>query len=270
MHTARQLSSDLFEISIDGAPASRELLLPDWQPLDRIGIVVHSPYGLFGASHLIQLSITSFYDIRPERREGTLKPGEEDPKVIYPEHYIFHVGGPWGDVSAMDFWPPRKEVFLPDDPRVVLDAINDRGITRLLVPSGEPCDIEHVWTEPAAARDRIRSAFLYSSSGRVGDADVEVVSREATAQANIDLVLDTAANIRRVGVMSPDEYADDDLRERSWAARAARRMDERAQDRGEVARTREDLVDGDGSVRETYRRIDVNSALRHLATCPRR
>ncbi len=38
MHTARQLSADMFKVTMRGAPASPADLLPNWGPLDRIGV----------------------------------------------------------------------------------------------------------------------------------------------------------------------------------------------------------------------------------------
>ena len=69
MHTAVELNADLFSVEIDGRPVSREELLGGWVGTDRFGIVVDSPYGAVGSSLLIQLTITSFYDTRPERRD---------------------------------------------------------------------------------------------------------------------------------------------------------------------------------------------------------
>lgn len=37
------------------------------------------------------------------------------------------------DHSSLDVWPPHKEVIVPNEPEQILEAINDRGITRLLV-----------------------------------------------------------------------------------------------------------------------------------------
>ena len=45
------------------------------------------------------------------------------------------------------------------DPRAVLDAINDRAISRLLVPDADPVHVEHQWKEPASARERVVTAF---------------------------------------------------------------------------------------------------------------
>ena len=68
MHTAVQLNQTMFEVQIDGAVTDSEALLAEWGPYDRLGVVVTEPLGAVGASHLIQLAITAFYDQRPSRR----------------------------------------------------------------------------------------------------------------------------------------------------------------------------------------------------------
>src|ERR1700733_10893262 len=138
MHTARQLGVSLFSVRRNGTSATRDDLLPDWTPFDRLGVVVTEPFGALGASHLIQLAITAFYDIRPSRRAGRVD--GHDPKAIYPEIFLFHIDDAHGDHSMFDFWPARKEVLVDADPRLVLDAINDRAITRLAVPHSDPVE----------------------------------------------------------------------------------------------------------------------------------
>ena len=58
-------------------------------------------------------------------------------------------------------WPARREVILrTTDHREVLDAINDRGITRLAVPDRPMRDVVHRPKEEDAAFDRVASAFV--------------------------------------------------------------------------------------------------------------
>ena len=68
----------------------------------------------------------AYYDAKPSRRTS---------RSVYPEIYAFHIGKSHGAHAPYDFWPSRREVILrTDDHREVLDAINDRGITRLAIP----------------------------------------------------------------------------------------------------------------------------------------
>ena len=163
MHTATQLDVSMFAVQIDGKIADRDALLPAWHPYDRLGVLVHDPFGGVGASLLVQLTITAFYDARPGRRDGTPQ---------YPEIYLFHVGGRYGSHGYFDYWPPRKEIFVENDAAAVLRAVNDRAITRLAVVDGKPSAPRHDLWERAAAEDRIISAFAYSADGRVENADV--------------------------------------------------------------------------------------------------
>jgi hypothetical protein len=116
---------------------------------------------------LLQIAITSFYDIKPSRRTEL---------TAYPEINAFHIGRGYGAHAPYDFWPARREVITSLDHREVLDAINDRGITRLAVPGRQPRDVIHRPKEVDAALDRIASAFVYSPSGRVADPDLVMLS----------------------------------------------------------------------------------------------
>lgn len=256
MHTARQLHVELFDIKHYGVPATGEDLFPAWGPADRLGVVVSEPFGAVGASHLIQVAITAFYDARPERRE------HDGPHAAYPEIYLFHVGGPHGDHSGYDFWPARREVFLDTDPRGVLDAINDRAITRLVVPEREPTPLQHDLYEAEVAADRITSAFAYSASGRVPGADWMLTGLDERTEVNACLVLDPDLRLTTSQRLEP--VPDPRLRERSWPTRVVQRLDEARAGLDRARDRRRALRDGRGLATETYRSISVDDALAML------
>ena len=266
MHTALQLRARDFGIEIDGAPSTLASLFPHWQPHDRLGVVVHEPYGAIGASHLIQASIVAFYDARPERRAGR-GPGIVEPNdvAVYPEIYVFHVGGRHGDYSAFDFWPARKEVFVDTDPREVLDAINDRAITRLAVPDGPSNPVEHEYKEPASARDRIGSVFVYSATGRVQLPTVTICGVRPVAETNPRDVLNPQRMLAAVSAAASERPMPTDpiLLQRDWVHRVVQRAGE-AQDGLELARSRRAALREGRVVRETYRRTSVDDALNRL------
>jgi hypothetical protein len=261
MHTAHQLDVSLFAVRRSGAPATREDLLPNWTPDDRLGVVVTEPFGALGASHLIQLAITAFYDVRPTRRAGRLD--GQDPRAIYPEIYLFHIGGAHGDHSMFDFWPARKEVLVDHEPRLVLAALNDRAITRLAVPDSDPAEVDHEHKEPAAARDRIATALVYSASGRVRDPEWEVAGLAADTESNPGGVLhpdhrrDLAASRRQTP-------ADPFLEECSWPNRTIARLDEARLGLALAQKRRAAIRNTDGLATETYRGVDVDTALAML------
>ncbi|TJV78875.1 MAG: hypothetical protein E5X84_36810 [Mesorhizobium sp.] len=216
-------------------------------------MVIDSPLGGLGATHLLQIAITSFYDIKPSRRAE---------RKIYPEIYALHSGKGYGAHTAFDFWPRRREKILPDDPRTVLDAINDCGITRLAVPDRLPQDIEHRPKEEDAALDRIVTAVAYSPSGRVGRPDFIVSGNDKRTEYNPGRVLrppvvrEPAPQHRGVLIKEVDPSY------RNWLL-------ERDADIGEVdrlaaERRREAIRNGQGLVTESYRFISVIDALRCL------
>jgi len=126
MHTATEIQSSMLTVQRDGDVIDPNELL-QWSSLDRFGIVVQEPYGALGAGLLTSLAINSFFELAGRDHN------------LYPEIYLFHVGGPWGSHSSFDFWPEGKEVFLGKDPIEVLRAINQFGITHLAVPDVPRC-----------------------------------------------------------------------------------------------------------------------------------
>ena len=267
MHVARQFDVAAFDITIDAVRAAREDVFPAWNEWDRLGVVVDEPFGALGANALVQLATTAFYDAKPVRREGF--PTSEVPRsdlAVYPEIYVFHVGGRHGLYSAYDFWPARKEVFLPVEPRVVLDAINDRAITRLLVPDAPPQYIEHEFKEPAIARDRIVSAFTYSAGGRVDRGQISISTTKPALQVNARQALlgsEQSGNLAARLVEVDDVAHDPDLVARHWTTHSVQRGDEVAE-HVEAARQRRAALRSGGEVTETYGRIGVDRALQLL------
>jgi hypothetical protein len=115
---------------VDGRPARLEDLFEGFGEQDRLGVVMSRPCGAVGASALIAATITAFYDLHRARGEDF---------YVYPDYYLFHVGRPLGDHARLDVWPRRKEVVVGEEPQAILEAIDDRAITRLVVEDG-PAD----------------------------------------------------------------------------------------------------------------------------------
>jgi hypothetical protein len=166
MHTAHDINSEMFSIRLNSHEATPQELL-GWESRDRLGVVVNAPLGGLGAGLLTMVSITAFYD-EPTRKRRI--------RPLYPDIYLFHVGGPWGVHGGFDFWPDRKEIFVPDDATEVLRAINSHGITHLVVPDGIPQKIVHRYKEPEAAIDRIKQCYAYVPSGMVAEGDVVITA----------------------------------------------------------------------------------------------
>ena len=172
-------------------------------------MIVDRPLGATGASMLIQLVITAFYDVNPGRREVTL----------YPEIYLFHVGGRHGNHAYYDVYPPRKEVVVANDSAEILEAINDRAITRLAVVDGPAEEVTHHWKEPAAALDRLVTAYAYDPSGRVGRGDLEIMATDRRALVNTSIILHPKVTYAEQQELGSRPATDRCRRTRSWSRR---------------------------------------------------
>lgn len=226
MHTIYSMVYKDFEFSINNNTSTLEDILPGYNENDRIGVVVREPGGGMGASALLMSALTRFYDFhRPIL-------GDEPGKLrIYPEFFVFHVGQRHMNHSWMDIWPPHKEVVVEDDPEQILEAINDRGITRLLVEDITPSPATFLRETISSAKHRIVSVLAYSPTGRVDQGDVCITSCSAAE----DNVLDTL-----------------------------RMSDELTEEVKEKLRKGRQNLYVDGRVKETYRRIDLTDAFNKL------
>jgi hypothetical protein len=255
VHSSRELRSSSFEVRAGGRPVRVEDLFDGFGEQDRLGVVMSEPCGAVGASALITATITAFYDIHRARGEDFF---------AYPDYFLFHVGRPLGDHARLDVWPRRKEVVVGESPQEILEAIDDRAITRLVVEDGERAGAALDDEVVASARNRIRTCLAYSPAGRVADADVEIASNPVT-EGYVEAVLDPETRVARMraeaeeaGEAAPGGTAPA-LRAR--IASIERRIGEVSRDdRLRVLRARRELL-RDGRPVETYRRIGLDEAL---------
>ncbi len=249
MHSAQELRSSSFEVSLDGRPASLADLFPGFGEQDRLGLVMRRPHGAVGASALITATITAFYDLQRARGPDF---------YVYPDYYLLHVGRPLGDHGRLDVWPPHKEVVVRDDPEAILEAVNDRAITRLVVEDVRaPSSGEHAgFSEEAlvSARARVRSCLAYSASGRVRSADVRIAGNPIT-EGYVQAILDPVTRIAKLREPGAGEAAV------ALADAVATRAGEVEQDVRDGIRTRRSRLIEDGVPVETYRRIALDEAL---------
>ena len=228
MHSSRELRSCAFDVRIDGAEATLADVLEGFEAADRVGVVARRPCAVVGCSALLMAAITAFYDVQRARSEDFF---------AYADYFVFHVGRRLGRHNRLDIWPPHKEVVVADEPEELLRAINDRGITRLLVEDGSPGDGGFARETLASAHGRVRTTIAYAATGRVRGADVAIASND---------VVETYVE----GVLAQSEEVPAAERERVAATRAGLRED--------------------GRPVETYRRIGLDEALGLLAARPER
>jgi hypothetical protein len=255
MHVVSLLKSQMFDVRVDGKPAATSDIFPDWHAHDRFGLMIDEPFGGIGATHLLQLAMTLFYDIKPSRRT-TL--------AVYPEIYAFHIGKGHGAHAPYDFWPARREVILSNDHREILDAINDRGITRLAVPDRQPRQVTHRPKEVDAALDRLVSAFVYRPDGRISNGDVVIAGNDKRTEYNPRQALRPFSPERQTSAVSTSArpVKETDTSYQDWLQQRSGDVSE--DQRLAIEQRREHLLQN-GTVWESYRRIGIADALAILA-----
>src|SRR5699024_3877804 len=98
-----------------------------------------------------------------------------------------------GDHFWLDISPSHKEVIVADESEQILEAINDRAITRLIIPEGpavktKTYDIQSKNNEPKdgtalylletvnSAKQRIKTYIIYSPTGRLNEGPIQIKS----------------------------------------------------------------------------------------------
>ena len=228
MHSSRELASTSFAITVDGAPAALDDVFEGFSDADRLGIAVRRGCGVVGASALLLAAVTAFYDVQRGRSEDFF---------IYPDYFVFHIGRKLGSHNRLEIWPPHKEVVVADEPEEVLRAINDRGVTRLVVEDGAPGEGVFARETLASARSRIVSAIAYTANGRTRDGDVWIAGNDVT-ETYVEGVLEQSRDVP-------------------------------SGERDRIAAARQSLLEGGRPV-ESYRRVDLDEALGLLAPMPER
>ncbi len=264
MHTATQLYPESFTCDVDGVRTDFDQIFPGWGCHDRFGIVVDRPWGVLGASLLVQSAIASFYDVRPARRH-------QNP--CYPEIYAFHIGEPMGDHSSFDFWPPHKEVVVSSaTPIALLTAVNSRGVSRLAVPARADGRMERLedgpstWSEQQSARDRIASCYAYDPAGEVPSADMRIWSTDPRVEENTTNTFTLVERVQSV-LDSTDPTSYDGRDAYRWAVRVRERAHEVPRlTQSAIRHARARATPGPGIVRsESFRRLTVDEALAIIA-----
>lgn len=267
MHTRNQYLYESIEVEIDGRPSDIESLTPNYQLHDRFGMVINQTLGTFGATILIQIAVENFYRVKPSRR---------DTAPEYPEIYLFHEGGAYGDHSNFDFWPFRKEIFVRGgDPVEMLAAINTCAITRLAIPDGPVADLEHLeagvntWSDIRSATERLVSCFAYSADGQTANSDVILRSSHPNIEDNVLYTLDPLAYAKPM-IEAPEESFLEGLPPLSkapdlfrWVNLTGERLHEISDDlRATMASERAArIAQNNGYTVETHRRITTAEAL---------
>jgi hypothetical protein len=222
MHSSTALQMDAFAVEADGRPGGPDDVWPGFDRHDRVGIVLRGPLDALGASALMALSVTAFYDV--------LRAEHGDDYHRYADFYLFGQDADVADYGELDWWPAHKYVRTGPGAEELLRAVNDRAITRLVVPAGPPRDGALERQTRTSALDRLRTAIAYDPRGRVEGGDLAITA-DRVVESYVEVVLFAG---------SP------------WVDEATERA---------MKAWRETLFVAPKSARETYRRIAVADAL---------
>ena len=222
MHSSTALQMDAFAVEADGRPGGPDDVWPGFDRHDRVGIVLRGPLDALGASALMALSVTAFYDV--------LRAEHGDDYHRYADFFLFGQDADVADYGELDWWPGHKYVRTGPAAEDVLRAVNDRAITRLVVPAGAPRDGALERQTRTSALDRLRSAIAYDPRGRVEGGDLAITA-DRVVESYVEVVL-------FAGSPWVDEEAERAMK--AW---------------------RETLIVAPKSARETYRRLPVADAL---------
>jgi hypothetical protein len=191
------LRSHEFELTVKGRPVTIDGVFPGFDEHDRLGIVLAADHAAAGAATLMLAAVTAFYD--------RLRAASDD-FFAYPDYFAFHIHSGRGSLRKLDVHPEHKELVVPADVEQIVRAINDRGITRLLIPAapltGTSAGAGGAGTPKlgrdtrASAERRIRTAVAYSPTGRVVDGDI-VVKGSRRAESFVEAMLGAGDTPRR-------------------------------------------------------------------------
>jgi hypothetical protein len=124
VHTST-LRPETFTVTVDGRPGSFADVFPDFALADRLALIVSEDGQSFDAAATLLAAVTQYY--------AELAQQESD-FYTYPDFYAIHVGRIRAWHAYLDIWPQHKEVVVPSAGEALLTALNDRAITRVLLP----------------------------------------------------------------------------------------------------------------------------------------
>lgn len=200
MHSSFLRGHD-FVLTDNQTAVSHQQWFQGFKNTERVGLVAPNGYDGVGAVNLVMAYVTAFYDTYRATGEKF---------YAYPDFYSFQYRQPVAEYTDFDIWPEHKNVAVVGGAVEMLDAINDRAITVLLVPDGEPTNPTYFKAQLESARRMIGRCFAYSFAGQVDGADLVIETANRSLVEWADAVFELPA------------AADDTAWQAHWAAWRAR------------------------------------------------
>lgn len=200
MHTIKELDGTSFEYQVDGNIVPRETVMPSVTSDDRVGVVMGTGAEGLGAGNFILSCVISFYDYLKETREEEF--------FEYPDYYTFQTTSEPADYRMLDIYPDHKNVTVESDTEQLLQAINDRAITTLLVPDLSPTspDVEDITLQ--SAHRRIDHCYVYAQDGRPSNVEFTIRQPRQPARGWFETTVESINGDSEVHI--PSFGSDDD------------------------------------------------------------
>ena len=164
MHSSELRDGD-FVIESGGAPVPLSDFFNGYTSTRRLGLLAPQRTEGIGAVALVMAHVTAFYNTY--RATG----GDF---FAYPDFYTFQSREPVAAYTMLDIWPNHKSVLVSNDPLDRLNAITDRAINVLLVPTGASTEHDFQRQQLASATRLIDTCYLYSPVGTIEDPDLVI------------------------------------------------------------------------------------------------
>ncbi|MGK5115688.1 hypothetical protein [Geodermatophilus sp. CPCC 205506] len=165
-----------FTYSVRGNAATFDDVLPDFDRNERLGIVSRTAGSSLRAAGLLLAAVGRFYEIRL---------AESEDFYAYPNFFVFHVGDLHGYHGMIDVWPEHKEVIVGKGPESIVSAVNDRGITRLLIEEAPRARGLMARETVEGLRESLKTAYTFDPFGAGLDGADVVVTPSSTAVGSI-------------------------------------------------------------------------------------
>ena len=112
-----------------------------------------------------RISVTAFYDIHRQ---------SSDDYFIYPDYFIFGINCDPGDYGMLDIWPEHKCVRVGVTAEECVRAINDRGVTILVLPDTSPRAAELERQTRSSFLQRLKFGLIYRPGAVIAGSDIQV------------------------------------------------------------------------------------------------
>lgn len=177
------MSTAGFDIVADGSPATFDDAFQGFAVSDRVGVVTCSPGGSLAAAPLLLASVARYYELLRARGDEFYR---------YPGYYVIHVGDQRAYHGWLDVWSANKEVVVAAHGEAVLEALNDRAITRVVLEDAgnEPGELlrENVNWFCEDVRDVLTYVAGHNQGGitiQPSDAVADLIARAARASYGV-------------------------------------------------------------------------------------